>query len=90
MLRSQFGGAVGPRLINSTKAQLAVGAGLAVNREQGVDVEPTQNLEGLLVFRTSYYTYDRPKTNVDINFQYYPSLSNTGRQRAAGRCGSQA
>jgi len=81
VLRSQVGAAVGPRLINTSKAQMAIGAGLVVNQEQGVDVEPTQNLEGLLVFRTSYYTYDRPKTNVDINFQYYPSLSNTGRQR---------
>jgi hypothetical protein len=81
VLRSQIGGAVGPRLINSTKAQMTVGAGLAVNEEHGVDVEPTQNLEGLLDFRLSYYTYDRPKTNIDVGVQYYPSLSNTGRQR---------
>jgi len=81
VLRSQIGAAVGPRLINSTRAQMTVGAGLAVNEERGVDVEPTQNLEGLLDFRTSYYTYDRPKTNIDIGLQYYPSLSNTGRQR---------
>jgi hypothetical protein len=81
VLRSQIGGAAGPRLINSTRAQMTFGAGLAVNEEHGVDVEPTQNLEGLLDFRTSYYTYDRPKTNIDIGLQYYPSLSNTGRQR---------
>jgi len=87
VLRSQIGAAVGPRLINSTRAQMTVGAGLAVNEERGVDVEPTQNLEGLLVFRTSYYTYDRPKTNVDINLQYYPSLSNTGRQRLQADAG---
>ena len=80
-LRSQVGVAVGPRLVNSNRAQLALGAGLVVNDERGVDVEPTQNLEGLLVFSTSYYTYDRPKTNVDFNFQYYPSLSNAGRHR---------
>src|SRR5262245_13541673 len=81
VLRSQVGGAVGPRLINSSKAQMVFGAGLAVNEEHGVDVPATQNLEWLLDFRTSYYTYDRPKTNVDISLQYYPSLSNTGRQR---------
>ena len=52
-----------------------------VHVERGVDVEPTQNLEGLLVFSTSYYTYDRPKTNVDFAIQYYPSLSNAGRHR---------
>ena len=33
------------------------------------------------MFETSFYTYDRPKTNLDVSFQYYPSLSNTGRQR---------
>ena len=64
-LRSQVGVAVGPRLVNSNRAQLMLGGGLVVNDERGVDVEPTQNLEGLLVFSTSYYTYDRPKTNLD-------------------------
>jgi hypothetical protein len=81
VLRSQVGGAVGPRLINTSKAQMAVGAGLVVNEEEGVDVPSTRNLEGLFVFRSSYYTYDRPKTNVDVNLQYYPSLSNVGRHR---------
>ena len=80
-LRSQIGGAVGPRLINTNRAQMVVGAGLAVNKEQGVDVEPTTNLEAVFQFGTSFYTYDRPKTNLDINLQYYPSLSNAGRQR---------
>jgi hypothetical protein len=35
----------------------------------------------LVVFRTSYFTYDRPKTTLDLGLQYYPSLSNIGRQR---------
>ena len=80
-LRSQAAVAVGPRLINSNQAQMVVGAGLALNNEQGVDVEATQNLEALFMFESSYFRYDRPKTNVDVNLQYYPSLSNTGRQR---------
>jgi hypothetical protein len=80
-LRSQIGAASGPRLINSNRAQLVLGAGLAFNQEQGVDVETTQNVEALFMFETSYYTYDRPKTNLDISFQYYPSLNNIGRQR---------
>jgi hypothetical protein len=46
-----------------------------------VDVEPTQNVEALFDFRWSFDTYDRPKTNLDVSFQYYPSLSNVGRQR---------
>jgi hypothetical protein len=80
-LRSQIGAATGPRLVNSNRAQLVLGAGLAVNHEQGLDVEPTQNVEALFTFETAFYTYDRPKTNFDVSLQYYPSLSNTGRHR---------
>jgi hypothetical protein len=72
---------VGPRLVNSNRAQLALGAGLAVNDEHGVDVPATQNVEALFLFATSYYTYDRPKTTLDISLQYYPSLSDPGRHR---------
>jgi hypothetical protein len=80
-LRSQIWAAAGPRLINSNRAQMTVGGGLAFNDERGVDVEATQNIEGIGLFRWSFYTYDRPKTNLDVSFQYYPSLSNWGRQR---------
>src|SRR5262245_34792491 len=48
-LRSQIGGAVGPRLVNTTRGQLAIGGGLVFNHEQGVDVEPTKNVEGLII-----------------------------------------
>ena len=81
ILRSQIAGAIGPRLVNSNRAQMTIGAGVAFNDEQGVDVGNTQNLEALFLFQSSFYTYDRPKTNVDVSVQYYPSLSNAGRQR---------
>jgi hypothetical protein len=80
-LRSQIGAAAGPRLVNSNRAQLVLGAGLSFNHEQGLDVESTQNIEALFTFETAFYTYDRPKTNFDISLKYYPSLSDTGRQR---------
>ena len=80
-LRSQIGLATGPRLINSNRAQMSLGGGVAVNDERGVDVEPVQNVEAILVFTTSFFTYDRPKTNLDLDLQYYPSLSDPGRQR---------
>ena len=88
-LRSQIGGASGPRVINTNRAELTLGAGVVFNDERGVDVEATQNVEALLLFRTSYFTYDRPRTNLDVTLQYYPSLSDPGRQRvqfdAAGK-----
>jgi hypothetical protein len=70
VLRSQIGAAIGPRLVNSNRGQLAIGGGLV-----------TRNIEALVLFTSSFYTYDRPKTNLDISFDYYPSLSNPGRQR---------
>lgn len=80
-LRSQVGGAVGPRLINSNRGQLWLGGGMVVNWEDAVDVETTTNVEAMFIFEGSYYTYDRPKTTIDVTFQYYPSLSDFGRQR---------
>jgi hypothetical protein len=80
-LRSQVSAALGPRLVNSNRGVVTLGAGLGVNDERGVDVEDTRNIEGLLTFRGSYYTYDRPKTTLDLSVEYYPSLSNLGRQR---------
>jgi len=80
-LRTQVALSVGPKLVNTNHAQLWVSAGLSVNHEQGSDVEPTDNLEAILSFRTSYYLYDRPKTNVDVSTQYYPGLSDWGRHR---------
>jgi hypothetical protein len=52
-----------------------------VNTEKGIGVERTGNVEGLLQFRSSYYVYDTPKTNIDVSLQYYPSLSDVGRHR---------
>src|SRR5262245_4794267 len=80
-LRSQVSLAVGQRLVNTNRAQLAIGGGLSINDERGVDTEPTQTVEGIMTFRTSYYAYDFPKTNLDVAFQYFPSLSDFGRQR---------
>lgn len=80
-LRSQGAGGLGVRLVNSNRAQMAVGGGVAVNKEQGVDVESTVNVELLVLYRTSYFTYDRPKTNLDLTTQYYASLSDLGRHR---------
>ena len=80
-LRSQGGFAYGPRLINTNRQQMGIAGGIAVNDERGVDVEPVVNVEGLVLFQWSYFRYDSPKSNIDVSFQYYPSLSNAGRQR---------
>ena len=81
VLRSQIGGMVGQRLVNTNRGQLELGGGLVVNNEQGVDAEPTKNVEAVATFRSSFYTYDGSKTNFSTSFNYYPSFSSWGRQR---------
>jgi hypothetical protein len=81
VLRSQVGGIVGRRLVNTNRAQLQLAGGLVVNNEEGVDVPNTQNLEGIASFRSSFFTYDGAKTNFSTTLDYYPSFSNWGRQR---------
>jgi len=80
-LRSQLAVAVGQRLVNTNRSQFVYAVGLSGNDEQAVDSAHTQNLEALFTSRYSYYRYDSPKTNLDFSFQYYPSLSDWGRQR---------
>ena len=52
-LRSQLGGWVGRRLVNSNRARFEVGWGAVFNNENGVDTAPTQNVEGLIGFQGS-------------------------------------
>jgi hypothetical protein len=80
-LRSQAAGGLGVRVVNSNRAQVAVGGGIAVNQEQGVDVESTGNVEALALYRASYFTYDRPRTNLDLTAQYYAGVTDFGRHR---------
>ncbi|BCS30901.1 hypothetical protein TBR22_A01020 [Luteitalea sp. TBR-22] len=87
-LRSQIGVMTGPRLINSNRGHLSIGAGVVLNDEVGVDVERVQNVEGVFVFDAEFFTYDRPRTTLDVNVQYYPSLSNAGRHRLSLNAGA--
>ncbi len=70
----------GPAACHSNRAQLAIGAGLAVNDERNIGADPTQNLEGVVTFRQSYYR-TIIKNERRLAFQYFPSLTNWGRQR---------
>ena len=81
VLRSQVGGVFGRRYVNTNRAQLSVGGGMVVNNEKAVGVEDVQNLEAIVSYRSSYYTYDGSQTNMAMAFDYFPSLSNWGRQR---------
>jgi hypothetical protein len=81
LLRSEVGAAIGPRFLDTNRAQAWVGGGLIVNHENGVDVEPTKNIEAMLIAHAGYFTYDQPETTIDITLQYFPSLNDPGRHR---------
>lgn len=80
-LRAQVGGLVGARLVNTNRAQVEVGGGMVVNDERGVDAAPVRNVEGVASLGVSYFTYDRPKTQLDFAVRFYPSVSTWGRRR---------
>ena len=80
-LRSQVGVVAGPRLVNTNRSQMIIGGGLVFNDERAVDAPATRNAEAMLLARTSYFTYDRPRTDLEVSVQYFPSLSDPGRQR---------
>jgi hypothetical protein len=77
-LRSQLGGWVGVRLVNSNRARFEVGWGAVYNNENGLDTETRRNTEGLLGFQA---WYDGPKTDLDASVDYFPGLSDWGRHR---------
>ena len=85
LLRSQVAGLVGQRIVNTNRAQFALAAGLVLNDERGVDAAPTQNIEGVLGLETSYYTYDRPKTQFDASVQYLPEPEQLGTSALSAR-----
>ena len=60
---------------------MAVGAGLAVNDEQGVDVRGDPERRGAVHVRDSFYRLRSPEDQPRLNLQYYPSLSDPGRRR---------
>lgn len=80
-LRGTVSAGVGHYLARSNKNYFAVAGGLSTSREVPTDGDSTQQVELLLGVRQSYFTYDRPKTDIGLAVDVYPSLSAWGRVR---------
>jgi hypothetical protein len=80
-LRGTVSGGVGQFLAHTNRAILAFAGGLSTSREIPVEGDSTQELEGLIIVRQSYFTYDTPKTNITTGVSLFPSLSQWGRVR---------
>jgi hypothetical protein len=80
-LRSSAGGGIGRYVVQTNRSMLSSAGGLVVNRENPVDGDSTANVEAFVGAAYEFFTYDTPKTNVDITFVLYPSLTVSGRYR---------
>lgn len=80
-LRGTVSGGIGRFLARSNHSTVAVGGGLSTSREVPIEGDSTQELEALFSVRQSYFTYDRPKTDIAFAADIYPSLSSWGRIR---------
>ena len=82
-------GGVGRVISASQKHELLIAGGLNANFENSTgSSDPTNagsdsetSLEGLLFVEWTYFKLHTPKSNVNISFDYFPSLSESGRQR---------
>jgi hypothetical protein len=80
-LRSSAGGGIGRYLVQTNRALLGTAGGLLVNRENAVEGETTTNIEAFAAATYEFFTYDSPKTSLDMTFAVFPSLNVSGRYR---------
>jgi putative salt-induced outer membrane protein YdiY len=80
-LRGTVSAGIGHFLVRTNRSNFTVGGGLSTSREIPTEGNSTQELEALFAVRQSYFTYDRPKTDIAFAADIYPSLSSWGRVR---------
>jgi len=80
-LRSSVGSGIGRYFVQTNRSVLGAAAGLVVNRENPVDGDATTNVEAIFAATYEFFTYDTPKTDIEMQFSLYPSLTVGGRYR---------
>jgi hypothetical protein len=80
-LRAIGSAGAGRDFLRTNRRRFSVGGGLTVNREYPVDAPNLNNIEAMFLARYALFSYNYPKTNLDIYSVLSPSLSDTGRVR---------
>jgi hypothetical protein len=80
-LRASGAGGFGRYFVQTNRSQFGAAAGLVYTREVPVDGETTNNAEAFVGSTYSFFTYDRPKTTIQVSFTLFPSLNVAGRVR---------
>lgn len=84
-LRSTLGGGFGTYLVQTSRQEWAVVAGLAANREDFASQDTNESLEAILGTQYSFFRYDQPEANVDASLYVLPSLTESGRVRSEAK-----
>lgn len=80
-LRSSVGGGFGRYFVQTNRSLLGAAGGVLVNRENPVEGDSTVNVEAFLGALYEFFTYDTPKTKIDVTVVLLPSLNVGGRYR---------
>ena len=80
-LRSTGALAIGRYLVQTNGGWLMLGGGAAAGRENPVDGDNVTNIDALGVLSASMFSYDFPKTSLDLSVLVFPSLNDFGRIR---------
>ncbi|MGB3561654.1 MAG: DUF481 domain-containing protein [Thermoanaerobaculia bacterium] len=81
-LRLMVGVTGGRLLFHTNRTLLGLSGGLALTDEEYSDGTGfDSSVEGILALRYQYFTFDTPKTNVNVDFWVFPSLTISGRYR---------
>jgi hypothetical protein len=80
-LRTRAGGGLGRYLVQTNSQVFAVGAGLALSREDLSDGGRTDSVEGILGLGYDVFVFDDPDLDVNLDVSLLPSFSVSGRWR---------
>jgi hypothetical protein len=72
----------GRYLQRSARSATLLSAGLAAGRERPIEGESIANLDGVIVFSTSFYRHDFPHSTVNLVVLVFPELNRWGRVRS--------
>jgi hypothetical protein len=84
-LRSTLGGGFGRYLVQDSKQEWAIVAGLAANRENFATEETNSSLEAIIGTQYSFFRFNDPEANVDASVYLLPSLTESGRVRSEAK-----
>jgi Protein of unknown function, DUF481 len=84
-LRTTVGGGFGTYLVQDSRQEWAVLAGLAATREDFATEDTSESLEAVIGTGYSFFRFHDPEANLDASLFLLPSLTESGRVRSEAK-----